>query len=103
MTTCDKIESKKQICFFGKFDVPVWLCVEKFYEYHMVPHTLALQEAIDIAFSDLRVLLDELMTRAELVAKDVSVSCVDDSVRIYCRLYCLENIAKEQKIEISQQ
>lgn len=103
VVTCDKIEDKKQVCFLGRFDVPVWICTEDYREYDYVSRTLTPREAIDVAFSSLRLLLDRSLLEAELISKNVRVSHHENMIRIQCNLYCLEDIAEKQKFQISQQ
>ena len=59
------------------------------------------EQAIEKAFIDLRKKLDIVLEDCELISKSVAIECDETGVKLKCKLYCIEDIAKKQEIKIN--
>ncbi|MBQ7760769.1 MAG: sporulation protein YqfD [Clostridia bacterium] len=98
---CDKIEIKKNLKLFNIDNLPIFLTQTKLYEYELIENTFTKEQAVDLAFIELRKKLDLALSDAELVSKEVSVEYNETGIKIICDLYCIENIAKKQEFYIN--
>ena len=97
----DKIESRKKICIFGRIELPIEISTVTYSEYELTPVSYSYDEAVDMAFSELRYKLDGALLNAELISKKINTYRDDADFYIECELYCIENIASvvEFKVE----
>ena len=98
---CDRIIEKHRLVLFGRFAVPVTIITEKFYEYTEDSRTLTLKEGTELAMAELSASMNELLASAELISKTISTQYEKDTIRVYCTLYCLENIAEPLEFKLS--
>lgn len=94
----DKIEEKRQIVLFGKYKLPVFLEKTRYFEYKTVDKEYSYQESVDLAFKELKIQIDGVLSDAELISKSTETSFDENGFYILCNLKCIENIAKEVRI-----
>ncbi len=97
---CDKIVKRKQIKVFDKFILPVEIIQEKYYEYEILEISHTKQEAVDLAFVELKRKLDIDLKDAELISKSIKTYYTDNAVCLNCEIYYIKDIAKEVEIFI---
>ncbi len=97
----DKIEKKEKLCFLGISNIPIETHTTTYYEYEMKTVELSVSEAVDIAFVQLRNEMDAKLASAELIDKEIKTYYDSDSFYVECVLYCLEDIAEEQEIFVT--
>ncbi|MGM9646241.1 MAG: sporulation protein YqfD [Eubacteriales bacterium] len=90
---CDTIETKERKTLFGSIVLPVETVTRKYYEYEYRDRTYTKEEAVDIAFKQLRSDMDKELEDAELISKSVKTSFDDEYFYVECNLFCLEDIA----------
>ena len=97
----DKIEERRNVCILGRIQLPIQITTVKYLEYEETPVSYSYDEAVDMAFVELRNRLDTELSDAELISKSVTTYKKDDGFYIDCELYCIENIASlvEFKVE----
>ena len=98
----DTIEKKEKLSFLGISSIPVEIKTAVHYEYVMKDVRLTVAEAVDLAFSELRLELDAKLSGAELVSKETKTYRDSDAFYVECELYCLEDIAKEQEFFVTK-
>lgn len=98
---CDTIETKERLRLFGTVILPVEITTEKYYEYEYRDRTYTTEEAVDIAFMQLRSDMDEALKDAELISKSVKTSFDNEYFYIECNLFCLENIATIVEFQVN--
>ncbi len=96
----DKIETKERVYLFGKIELPIEILTTTYKEYELEPVEFSYSQAIDVAFSELRIEMDSALENAELISKTVETSWDDEHFYICCNLYCLENIAELSEFEV---
>ena len=96
----DKIEDRKKICIFGRIELPIEITTVKYLEYEQVAITHSYDEAVDLAFSELRYKLDDALSDADLISKKVTTYSDNSDFYIECELYCIENIASLVEFEV---
>ena len=100
-STCDKITSVEQVTLFGRFHIPVFICVETHREYTETSKTLSVSQAVDLAMAELAQKTVDALEDAELISKEVTTHWVDEKLYVNCKIYCIEDIAKPLKFKIS--
>ena len=95
---CDKIEKSRQIVLFGKYELPIFIETVKYTEYELKDKIYSKEEAVDLAFTQLKNELDALLNDAELISRSVETSFDENGFYIVCKVECIENIAKEVRI-----
>lgn len=90
---CDTIEKTEQIKLFGKIKLPIYCTTTSFYEYEYQKVSYTKEQAIDLAFKELRYKMDIELQNAELISKNISTDYSEEGVCIRCQLYCLEDIS----------
>ena len=71
---CDKIEKSRQIVLFGKYELPIFIETVKYTEYVLKEKMYSKEEAVDLAFTQLKNELDALLNNAELISRSVETS-----------------------------
>lgn len=98
----DKIEKRKRVCIFGRIELPLEFSTVEYREYEEIPISYSYDQAVDMAFSELRVKLDEALMNAELISKSISTRRDESGFYLDCELYCIENIATLVEFEVKQ-
>ncbi len=96
----DKIVEYRQIVLLDTVELPLWYYKECFSEYMIEKSTLSVDEAKRLALITYKNKLRRLSEKAEIVSIVTSHSVDNGSYVINCSLYCIEDIAKAQPIEI---
>ena len=94
---CDTIEKREKLCIFGIKQLPIEIYSATEYEYKYVQVVYTVEEATELAYSELKSQLDIQLCHSELISKNTVVYNDDEYVYIDCYLYCLEDIALEQE------
>lgn len=97
----DTIIKKECVDFFGITDIPYEIHTTRYLEYYEQEYVYSLQEAIDIAFMQLREQMDIELKDAELISKSIKTSYDDDNFYISCDIYCLEDICEKNTIYVN--
>jgi hypothetical protein len=71
-------------------------------EYEEIPTSYSYDQAVDMAFSELRIRLDEALMNAELISKSISTRRDESGFYLDCKLYSIENIATLVEFEVKQ-
>lgn len=90
---CDTIEKKEQIKLFNIVKLPIYCTTTTFYEYEYKTVVYSKEQAIDVAFKELRRKMDIELQNAELISKKVSTHYDNEAFYVCCELYCLEDIS----------
>ncbi len=90
---CDTIEKTEQITLFNKIKLPIYRTTTLYYEYEYQNVTYTKEQAVDLAFKELRSKMDLELKNAELISKNISTTYDENFFYINCELYCLEDIA----------
>ena len=95
---CVKIREENSFSFFGLPALPIGIISESERQYRTVSSTRSYEEASEIAFFELRALIESELSDAELLEKTVKTEMTDEEFIISCHIVCLENIAKDLPI-----
>ncbi len=98
--TCDIIYYEKMLSLAGGREIPVGVRTVKYLEYTAVEARYTEEEAMNEAFRRLADALAALAEDTELLQKNIAFEITDEAYVLSCRIVCIENIAREQKIEI---
>lgn len=98
---CDIIEKNKILEPFGLSDLPVGWTVTTAKCYHTEPLTRTREEALNLAYAKLEQELSALSPDVQLLSKGITTEWNDGSVRLICTLRCIENIAEQSEIELT--
>lgn len=90
---CDKIEEEKCLSLFG-VRLPIEVCSTTLKEYETVTAYYSVDEAKALAAEQLRITVATELKDAEILSKTQRIEVGDDSVTIYCDVFCIENIAE---------
>lgn len=93
----DTIVKKEKLCLLGIKEIPIETIVETYYEYAIIEYEYSYNEGIDLAYVMLKERLDYELKNSELISKNIEITYDKENVYLHCKLYCLENIAKEQE------
>lgn len=93
---CDIIESERNVCFFGRFEVPIKVVETVEREYTFAENTLSVDEAKAEAYRKLKAECANI--DGELVSRDVYSRLEGDNYIIDCKLRVIKDIAVEAEI-----
>lgn len=99
-TICDKIEEEKCLSLFG-VRLPVEVCSTTFNEYETVTAYYSVDEAKALAAEQLRVTVATELGHAEILSQTQRVEIAENSVTLYCDIFCIEDIAKIQEFDLN--
>jgi similar to stage IV sporulation protein len=88
----DTIEYKYQVKFFGRFVVPVWICVTKYSECETAAVRLSEAQTRELAEAEYTKKLAEAVGDGELLACDRTDASDESCIRYICRLTCSDDI-----------
>ena len=97
---CDTIEKMEQVKLFNKICLPIYITTTYFYEYEYKNTAYTKEQAVDLAFKELREKMDAELQNSELISKNVRTSYDEFGFYIHCELYCLEDIAFNVKFNV---
>ncbi len=92
-TIYDKIESSNQLSLWGLVRMPVWINKTRFDEYTYVTSSRSPDEAVSLAFSELRESMDEALADCELIRAKYTTDITDYAFVVRVDMVCLTNIA----------
>lgn len=98
----DTIVKKEKLCLLGISQIPFETVTTTYYEYRLEEVTLSMQEAVDLAFVELRQEMDAVLKDCELISKNVTIDYDSDYFYLNCQVYCLEDIAFEQEFFLTE-
>ncbi|MBQ9806850.1 MAG: sporulation protein YqfD [Clostridia bacterium] len=98
---CDIIEKNEILELFGVSDLPIGWTVTTAKCYRTEPITRTREEALTLAYEELEQKLAALSTDVQLLSKVITTEWNDGSVRLVCTLRCIENIAEQSEIELT--
>ncbi len=96
--SCVTIKEESTFSFFGLPSLPIGIISESERQYKTVSATHSYEEASEIAFFELRSLIEKELPDAELLEKTIKTEMTDEEFIISCQIICLENIAKDLPI-----
>ena len=99
---CDKIETSKKISLFDIKELPVEVSTVYVRKYEMKTVTYTRQQAVDLAFLELRKELDDATRNAELLSREITTYFDEEAFYIECNLYCLEDISVLVEFEVEK-
>ena len=97
---CDTIEKTEQITLFNSIKLPIYIVTVKHYEYEHVKKDYTKEQAVDLAFTELRKEMDKALSSAELISKSIETSYDDKYFYIDCKLHCIEDIGSTVEFEV---
>ena len=98
--SCDIIEDRKEIDFWGLHDLPFGFRVQRLLDYTLEPIERTAQEAEAIAYARLDEILAENAEEVMLLQKTIQTSVTEQSVVLTCRIVCIKNIAVQSEFEV---
>ncbi len=98
---CDIIEKNKILEPFGLSDLPIGWTVTTAKCYRTEPITRTREEALNLAYAELEQELSALSPNVQLLSKAITTEWNDGSVRLVCTIRCIENIAEQSEIELT--
>ncbi len=99
---CDIIEEEKAVWCPGKYALPIGFTVMTATPYTTSPATRTQDEALQLAYAELDLLLASLSDTAELLRKDITTTLTDDRLILECTVSCIEDIAVQSEFEITE-
>lgn len=100
--SCDTINNERILTFFGGVSVPVAFRTQTQLPYTLEPASRTVDEALTLAEYRLRQQTDALCADRELISQIRSTTVTETSVRLDCRLFCIENIAQSSPILLGE-
>ena len=97
----DTIINEEYSNFFGITNIPYKMIITKHLEYYEEEYTYSMQEAVDLAFLELRGKLDICLKDAELISKNIKTNYDEEKFYIFCDIYCLEDIGEIKTIQVN--
>ena len=101
-TSCDIIEEDNGVSLPGGRNLPVGWKVIRRLPYTVQTRTRTYEEASALAYEELSHRLASLGEEAELLDKRIAVTLAEDHVILECTVKCIENIAVQAELEITQ-
>ena len=98
----DIIEKSEYVYLFNKIKLPIQIKTREYYEYNCQSVTYSNQEATELALKQLNEKITQLSDNVELISKDIKTEFKNNTVCIYCSLYCIEDIAKSVKFNVKE-
>ena len=95
---CVKIKEESSFSFFGLPSLPIGIISERERQYKTISAVRSYEEASELAFFELRSLIESELADAELLQKTIKTEMTDDEFIISCHIICLENIAKDMRV-----
>ena len=99
--SCDIIKEKKRLEPFGIGRLPLYLEVETCTPYELVRQTRTHEEALTLAYGELDVRFSELSDTVQILRKTITTEMREDCLVLVCRLSCIEDIAVQSELEIT--
>ena len=84
---------------FNSIKLPIYIVTVKHYEYEHVKKDYTKEQAVDLAFTELRKEMDKALSSAELISKSIETSYDDKYFYIDCKLHCIEDIGSTVECE----
>lgn len=98
--SCDIINYEYKFDPVGLGALPVSVLVERIYPYTYETAEISAARAEELAYYELRALLEKEIPYAELLKKTVRGELTEDSFVLSCTVVCIEDIAKISEFEI---
>ena len=98
-TSCDIIDTVEYANVFSMGKLPFGIRTVKHLPYSTEVAERSAEEAVELAFSALRMREEELMI-SDVISKQFSGSLTDGVYRLRCTAVSVKNIAKQQEVEI---
>jgi len=98
----DTIEKKEQLHILGISKIPIEVTTSTKYEYTLEDINYTIEEAVDLAFAELRMQMDRHLENSELVSKAIETDYNSECFYLRCKLYCLEDIAVEKEFFVEE-
>ena len=98
---CDTIEKTDKIKLFNAIDLPIYRSTTTIYEYKYEDVIYSKKQAVDLAFKELRGKMDNILENSELISKNVRTIYDENGVRLFCKLYCLEDISSSVEFYVN--
>jgi len=98
----DTIETSEKLTVFGVLKLPVKIKKTIYSEYTYTDIKYSVNEAKDIAMSELRYKMEEALSETELISKKTNHFYDAENYYIECELYCCENIAEIVKFKVNE-
>lgn len=99
---CDIIEKVNFLDCFGGARIPVGVTCTLARCYRNEPITYTQTEALELAYAQLDRALSAVSSEVQLLRKEISTEWGEESVRLVCTLSCIENIAVQSEIEMTE-
>lgn len=99
-TTCDKIEDIDG-CMVGEgVSLPVSVRTEYCFPYRYRSLTRGYEQAQAVAYHELERRIAQEITEGVLLRKEITPILTEDTYRLQCRVWCLENIAQQNPFTV---
>ncbi len=99
---CDIIEEEKRAWCPGEYALPLGLAVTTAIPYTTQPATRTPDEALQLAYAELDLLLGGLSDTSEFLRKDITTTLTDGSLILECTVSCIEDIAVQSEFDITE-
>jgi len=96
---CDKIEKERRLYLFGKIKLPIFITETTYAFYEEQERTLTENEALKLAYEELRVQSDSMLEEAEILARHTHISDSGTALSLHEDVECILDITHEVKIE----
>ena len=100
--SCDIINYEYRLNPFGFGNLPISVSVEKEFPYAFESTVIDEKYASELAFYQLRMMIESEIPEAQLLKKSITTECYDDKFVLECTVYCIEDIAKISEFDIKQ-
>jgi similar to stage IV sporulation protein len=99
-TTCDKIEDIDG-CMVGEgVSLPISVRTEYCFPYRYRSLTRGYEQAQAVAYHELERRIAQEITEGVLLRKEITPILTEDTYRLQCRVWCLENIAQQNPFTV---
>ena len=99
--TCDIIKEKKRVEIPGVCRLPLFWETVTYTPYVMQTATRTHEDALELAYEELELRLSELSESAQILEKEITTELLEGSLRLVCRISCIEDIAVQREFEIT--
>lgn len=96
----DTISIRNTLEFFEIENLPIELTTIRYYEIVEKEVEYTKNEAIELAFKQLRGELDILLNEAEIISKEVKTTFDGENVYLNCSLVCIEDICEKVEFKV---
>ena len=99
-STCDIINYIYTLNPLSLGEIPISISVDTIYPYDMVEVDISEMEAMDIAYEELRKMIDEELPDAQILKKSISGELTDGSYILNCTVTAICDIAKQVEFDV---